>query len=294
MFAVFVEAMIVSQFFLDKYGTQVCKCPMCGQYRIDDLEAVDINKSIIAGYLFDIKDAMDSDDYYSLTRTNIDAILTSPLVPKSISEKITKLLEYVNIHTTYFGEEVDVPLQAAYLINSAELENIILALEKEELICNPYLMDEASGYTISLTMKGIEYVEKHKSEIKKSQCFVAMWYDKVTDDLWNKAIRPACLNAGYNPVRIDKVPHNNNIADEILAEIRKSHFLIADFTGQNRGVYYEAGFARSLGKQVIQLCRDDYFDGADNEHRMHFDNIQINTLKWQKGNEEALSEDIQF
>ncbi|MPM29444.1 hypothetical protein SDC9_75984 [bioreactor metagenome] len=162
------------------------------------------------------------------------------------------------------------------------------------MIYNANASDGTDKYSITLTMKGIEYVEKHKSEIKKSQCFVAMWFNKETENLWTQAILPGCLNAGYYPVRIDKYPHNNNIADEILSGIRKSHFLIADFTVQNRGVYYEAGFARGLGKQVIQLCRDDYFNGADLEHRMHFDNIQVNTIRWQDGNEDALSKEIQF
>ena len=81
----------------------------------------------------------------------------------------------------------------------------------------------------------------------------------------------------------------NDIVDELLAGIRRSHFLIADFIGQNRGVYYEAGFARGLGKNVIQFCREDQFsDSSDGAKRMHFDNSQINAIVWRSGEEVEL------
>lgn len=147
---------------------------------------------------------------------------------------------------------------------------------------------------VFLTLQGIEYIKNIQKTIKKDQCFVAMWFNTETDDLWENAIKPGCVDAGYNPVKINIHQHNNNIVDEILAGIRKSRFLIADFTGQNCGVYYEAGFAKGLGRQVIQLCRKDYFDSDDKEHRMHFDNAQVNTLIWEKEKEEVQRDKIRF
>ena len=44
-------------------------------------------------------------------------------------------------------------------------------------------------------------------------------------------------------VRIDRLEHNRKIDDEIIAEIRRSRYLVADFTGNRAGVYFEAGFA---------------------------------------------------
>ena len=76
------------------------------------------------------------------------------------------------------------------------------------------------------------------------------------------------------PIRIDKKEHNNQITDEIIAGIRDAQFVIADFTGQRGGVYYEAGFARGLGRPVIYCCRDDHFKD------LHFDVQQISHIKW--------------
>jgi nucleoside 2-deoxyribosyltransferase len=75
-------------------------------------------------------------------------------------------------------------------------------------------------------------------------------------------------------VRIDRKEHNNQITDEIIAAIRDAEFVIADFTGNRGGVYYEAGFARGLGRPVIHCCRDTDFDDR------HFDTKLINHIKW--------------
>jgi hypothetical protein len=50
--------------------------------------------------------------------------------------------------------------------------------------------------------------------------------------------------------------------------------MVADFTGQRAGVYYEAGFARGLGREVIYTCRETSF------RRCHFDTSVMNHLVW--------------
>ena len=59
-----------------------------------------------------------------------------------------------------------------------------------------------------------------------------------------------------------------------MAEIRRSRFVVADYTGQRNNVYFEAGFALGLGLTVIQTCRAD--EAAD----LHFDIRHLNTLAW--------------
>jgi hypothetical protein len=51
-------------------------------------------------------------------------------------------------------------------------------------------------------------------------------------------------DAGFEPLRINMKEHVNKICDEIIAEIRRSRFVVADYTGQRGGVYYEAGLRR--------------------------------------------------
>ena len=70
-----------------------------------------------------------------------------------------------------------------------------------------------------------------------------------------EGLRRGIEDAGYQALRIDKKEDVVKIDDEIISEIRRSRFLVADFTqgndGARGGVYFEAGFALGLGIPVI-------------------------------------------
>ena len=85
-------------------------------------------------------------------------------------------------------------------------------------------------------------------------------------------------------MRMDLKEHNQKICDAIIAEIRRSRFLVADFTGHRGGVYFEAGYALGLGIPVIWTCREDEL--ADT----HFDTRQYNHVVWK--NEKDLFEKL--
>ncbi|QQR90034.1 MAG: hypothetical protein IPJ88_18070 [Myxococcales bacterium] len=68
------------------------------------------------------------------------------------------------------------------------------------------------------------------------------------------------------------------IDDEIVVEINKSRFLIADFTGHRGGVYWEAGYATALGIPVIHCCNGSDFDNAHFNIRQYNHIVYDNTL----------------
>ena len=104
--------------------------------------------------------------------------------------------------------------------------------------------------------------------------FVAMWFNEDLTPAYEKGFQVGILNAGYDPARVDRVEHANRIDDEIIAHIRTAAFVVADFTGHRGGVYFEAGFALGLDRQVIWTCR------KDNMQDLHFDIRQYNTIDW--------------
>lgn len=81
-----------------------------------------------------------------------------------------------------------------------------------------------------------------------------------------EAIRRGIKEAGYDAILIDEVypEKDQTINDAIIAEIKRSKFLVADFTGQNNGVYFEAGFALGRGLKVIYCCEEKDF--LENSH----------------------------
>jgi nucleoside 2-deoxyribosyltransferase len=110
-----------------------------------------------------------------------------------------------------------------------------------------------------------------------------MWFDASMNHVYANGIAPSLMDAGYKPIRIDRKDHNNKIDDEIIAEIRRSRFLVADFTqgetGARGGVYYEAGFAHGLNIPVIFTCREDVIANV------HFDTRQYNHITWKSPEE---------
>ena len=113
---------------------------------------------------------------------------------------------------------------------------------------------------------------------ESSKAFVAMWFDESTTEAWEKAIRPGIEDAGYEAVRIDRKEQVNKIDEEIIAELRRAPFVVADFThgddGVRGGVYYEAGFARGRDIPVVFCCRSDVIE------KIHFDTRQYNHITW--------------
>ena len=116
-----------------------------------------------------------------------------------------------------------------------------------------------------------------------------MNHDKCADvDIIREGIGRGIRKTGNEPYFLDKDAHNMNITVKMIDEISSCKFLVADFTTHNTGVYYEAGYARALGKTVIHTCKKDDFQG------LHFDVKQIQTLSWSNSDElaDSLSKQI--
>ncbi len=121
--------------------------------------------------------------------------------------------------------------------------------------------------------------EIEEAATDSSRAFVAMWFHESMDDVWENAIKPGIEDAGYEAIRIDRKEHLNKIDDEIIAELRRARFVVADFThgddGPRGGVYYEAGFAYGLKLPFIFSCRKDSIG------RVHFDTRQYPHILWE-------------
>jgi len=149
-----------------------------------------------------------------------------------------------------------------------------------------WLSDGGSGaYFVS--PKGRLYLENGRQGVQSTQGFCAMWFDPQVHTLWTDAIKPAVEAAGYEPLRIDSKQHNDKIDDAIVASIRSSRFVIADFTGSRGGVFYEAGLAHGLDLPVIFMCREDHIKD------LHFDVRQYNCILWQAGDLPKAKQDLQ-
>lgn len=237
--------------------------------------------------------------------------VTSPLVtPKQIElakhskaltvhERTDRILQFAQEETNTIGDEIDfyndsVRPAAMAWSESTEHQEINFFLRclvgKGWIFC---LGQKSEPGFCTITTEGYaRLADLEHQDSNSAKAFVAMWLDESTEEAWEKGIRPAINNASYEPVRIDQKEYANKIDDEIIAEIRRSRFLVADFThGENgvRGsVYYETGFAHGLDIPVIFSCRSDLIN------EIHFDTRQYNHIAWKTPEElrEALEKRI--
>jgi hypothetical protein len=134
---------------------------------------------------------------------------------------------------------------------------------------------------LQLTVAGwVRFEELRRGSSAIRSAFMAMQFgiDEL-DSLYNAHLRPAVAATGFDLRRVDEHQAAGLIDDNLRVKIRQSRFLIAELTHQNRGAYWEAGFAEGLGKPVIYMCRKDVFE--DRTLGTHFDTNHHLTVVWE-------------
>ena len=210
--------------------------------------------------------------------------------PLPIHERANRLLRFIAEQTRVVGKGYDAWQDnlAAYArsesINEEEISYLIDFLLKKNLLETIHNVGtrKVGNYRtpaiVIVTVEGHSQIEQRENIANAAQAFVAMWFDTSMDKVFDDGIAPAIVGAGYSAQKINLKPDINKIDDEIIAEFRRSQFLVADFThgdnGARGGVYFEAGFAHGLGIPVIYTCRGDMVD------KLHFDTRQYAHIVW--------------
>lgn len=270
------------------YSTRY-ECSYCGIYILDEVEfdifrndenkfkmACVLNERRLKGYGgIALDDETKKEDLVcGCPRISVNELLDQ--FPQTASEYLNRILLNFDRLTQRPFCEITLNFQKPdnlYLFTKDIRECMIILKEMSELGLirdNNSTMQEIHKL---LTSRSYEIIEKLKnSAIDSKQAFVAMWFDPSMDDFYEKGIKSAIEEAGYSSIRIDLKEFNDKICDELIAEIKRCKFLIADFTGQRGGVYYEAGFAKGLGRPVIFTVK------KDGVAKLHFDTRQYNHI----------------
>ncbi|MFZ7131931.1 MAG: hypothetical protein ACOWWR_06195 [Eubacteriales bacterium] len=251
----------------------IVDCPQCGMYDFyyDSVHLSSYQKVVISGVLFETHRNR-GELPIALDKQKIDEMLISPLVPKSLSERISKFVTYIDSESRYFGQSVTPPIPVMYVADKEERKNFLRSLMDEHLINLSGNVEDKPE--VSLTLKALDFIKPRIETSRPGQCFVAMWFDSSMDRFFDRIVKPACAEAGYEAIRVSDKEFTGEITDEIIAGIKESAFVIADFTGHRGGVYYEAGYAIGLGKTVIQMCAEK------DQDQLHFDINHRNTIFW--------------
>lgn len=299
------------------------ECPKCGFINITEEAADDFpgekfsekEKQIISICLRNQYERQNRNHLSKrLTLSDLRQIISqySPLEPLEKMDNallnIEKALPYVGavIKNVSYGNEYPY----YHCFEAAELRSIFMLLHQQGFINAP---DPANPHVnLSISAKGYGRLSEIKKHGKDSrQCFVAMWFTPEMNAVYESTIKPAIeyiedgeIEPRFRAIKIDNVEHLNDINDEIISAIRRSRFMVCDLTGYRGGVYFEAGFARGLGLDVIYTCRKDWlksdflsnkegdrikvlYDTEEKEIQIkkegiHFDIEHINRIEWEE------------
>lgn len=223
-----------------------------------------------------------------LTKELIEQIRASAPRNSDIDAKARLLLRYIARKSAYAGHLVelsfDLDAPICYAVEEQEFFYYCRYLKAQEWATGEATLDARAHFT--LTPLGWSEATATPN-VESSTAFVAMWFDEQMSDAFKEGLYPAIFSdAHYNPIRIDREQFNDTIDDQIIAAIRESRFLVAEFTGHRGGVYFEAGFALGLGLPVIYICREDHIAQA------HFDTRQYNHIVWKVGDYASLREQL--
>ena len=280
-------------------------CPVCGRYEFSETEIMkpSLDKKKLSSFLYykgfrRRKDYSTEYRYHTtLSKEKCDEYVTEfkngnnehghPVhMDNDIDMILLKLAELAD----YVGQEIKISKYELYGLMFVErykrdgkealsddemnkqaffFENYLI--EVGYIKGSPTISGDQAG-AITITPIGYQRIDKLQRDTGEGRnVLVAMKFGDDTKNL-REAIKLGIRDAGYNPILIDEVEHNELITPELLSYIRNSKFVVVDLTHQNNGAYFEEGYAMGVGKPVIQLCKSGT--------KLHFDIAQKNTIIW--------------
>ena len=260
-------------------AAHIVSCPVCGNFEITYQAAVamkDASEEQRFRVTWATRAASEAEAPLVLYTDDLTRLTESVAEPRTPIQKAQLLILLLGSGTRSLGERAsfnaatDWPL--VYARGPQELVLLLGSLKQRGLVEYPISLNEGVG----LTFDGWERFQSLLSTQAptSTHAFVAMWFDPSMEPVYDDAIQPALYDIGYDPIRVDREHFLGKIDDYIVASIRKSSIVVADFTGHRHGVYWEAGFGYGLGLPVIYTCREDEISNA------HFDTRQYNHLAW--------------
>ncbi len=247
-------------------------------------------KHIVRGLILNEK--WNTKNYDLLTKQVLFDQLKYYDFPKTAEEKFDYLFNYLFNIQQYDGETLNLDRlynnewKKLFFKNVDEFLYYLTSLSEKGLIELETQLADGRYVYCTISFNGFLYkIELEKSGKNSNNCFVAMSFDdEDLKEIYEDCIYPLLKNElGFNPILI-KDSHfksDKTINDAMIAEIKKSKFIIADFTKQKRNVYFESGYAAGLGLKVIYTCKEEYFKNKDDINKQSaFDTNHFPHIIW--------------
>lgn len=263
-------------------------CPTCGAYVVTPDVLSEIKEQLPER---SVKSAVLS---YAIRRMGRIFRLTNELLHEFLKRNLPTAAEQADNFILWLGDkttpgqQIRVKEHEDYAAVGASLRQgllyIIRSLRTEGLI-------ENQGFDVDACLsfagwKRYEDLKRGRSQSRKA--FMAMEFGNSILDGVYEIFRSAIADTGFNLTKLDEQPKAGIIDNRLRVEIQTARFLVVDLTNENRGAYWEGGFAEGLGKPVFYSCRKSYFD----EQKTHFDANHLYTVLWEPDNFEKAAKEL--
>lgn len=288
--------------------TKLFNCSKCGKFYISgSMESYILEEEDKSNYYKVSSWIREQNDDFNNTPTldNFDEILE--MRDKTIQEKFDLMMLFLKT----LPENIELEDSESYKITMIQLDGDIddelleycddillkcwikdyneLIKLAQKAIDNNFIEGEANQqskqfYFINLTFDGLQYLESLEQPNKSSKnIFVAFNFEEGLSEIFNTHIKEAieALGFNYTIVTQDTTTHDKAISDEIIAKLKSSRIVIADFTNHRNSVYFEAGFAMGMKIPIIWTCQEGHEDD------LSFDTRQYPHLVWRDGDDLA-------
>ncbi len=258
-------------------------CPRCGEFKLTGTaNAVmrrglgSAKRSLLSGW---VRNQNRLGSIPMITTENLTKIVASPM--PSVVERANSLLEEAVLGLDGLGEYFNIKeprfLAATYSSDFRDVRYLLGILRDQGLA-----QQITNGGDCEILPGGYIKLDERRGLVSASQNgFVAMSFHEDLADAYASGFQVGILEAGYEPIRMDRIEHINRIDDEIIKQINSAKFVVADFTGHRGGVYFEAGYALGIGLPVLWTCKKSEMGD------LHFDIRQFNCIDWETPEELA-------
>jgi hypothetical protein len=261
-------------------GIFAVECGTCGKYRIEQ------------NFAHNLPHVMDSEQRRALTChlrqaneeqriVSVDAERWHTMVrahqQTTIRHRLEKVFNYVADRSTSLGASVAIKYAMDWPLFDCHTPDECLRMIRHHRKTGDFEGDH--DQLCILSVRGWERFQgSPRMQAEKGRVFVAMWFDPSMVDAYESGMRMAIEeDCKMRAVRVDKVEHNDKICDRLMAEIRLAEIVVIDCTGSRPSVFFEAGYAKGLGREVIWTCQSAQFAKL----KEHFDTRQFNHIEWQ-------------
>lgn len=282
--------------YLFQHHTHIYKCSLCGEYafesahlqqvshltdfqRVNLLSKTSELSSQNRPVFFDFLER--NEKFHNFINVNPAEIINEPIYH---SQKLDSLLQEIGriARNSLVGARINLnaKLFAKLKFNGKdEIDNLMMNVGHKYFDdvniekYGPGFYHKLPNASVILSHEGWQKIEEMSHGINSRDVFIAISFDPQTKDNKCSAIRKAC-SPWFEASTVDAKPHNNFINTEIIARINESRFVVADFTENNTGVYFEAGYARGRQIPCIHTVREDALPN------LHFDVKAIPFETW--------------